>query len=259
MCVLCEDGTLELLTKPLDRLAPGELADAVRIAREAAEVSVADHAEAVVRGGVPIEPAVGIYTDAVIDRAVDDGVLTRADADAWRARLGMDAGRSDPRVQAFVSSCAEVVDEYRIVATERRQVVERFLEAAPEAVRFAGFGPDGEPWFEYRGESCTALTQVEALEIVQRELQAMLHTIDPDDLFAYTSLPDEARDAISRAHDEPPEVANAVLAQLVDLTALAADRIRSDGYAPFFRGVPPREAVDVRFGDWVIVRVGGVE
>lgn len=256
MCVLCDDQVLELLTTPLDDLAPGELADAIRAARDAAEVSVADHAEAVVRGGVPLEPAAGLYDDAVVRRALDADVVTPGEADAWRTRLGMAAGQTDPRVQAFVSSCSEVVDEYRVVAAERRQVVERFLEAGPVEVRFAGFGPDGEPWFEYRGESCTAVTQEEALEIVERELRATLHTLEPDALFAYTALPDDARDAVVRAHDEPPEIANAVLAELVDLTALAEDRIRSHGYSPYFRGDPPREAIDVRFGDWIIVRLG---
>ncbi|MFW6202604.1 MAG: hypothetical protein ACOC8B_08495, partial [Gemmatimonadota bacterium] len=68
MCVLCDDRVLELLTRPLDHFAAGELADAVRVAREAAEVSVVDHAEAVVRGGAPPEPAPALYAETVVRR-----------------------------------------------------------------------------------------------------------------------------------------------------------------------------------------------
>ena len=43
---------------------------------------------------------------------------------------------------------------------------------------------------------------------------------------------------------KPAEVANSLLAGLVDLPALAEDRVRTEGYAPFFRGDPPRPVAD---------------
>src|SRR5690606_11542565 len=112
MCILCDHGTLELLTTPLEQLAPGQLANAIRTAREAAGPGVLDHAEAVLRG----EPASGagseLYADVVVARALEAGVLKSSEAFGWGTRLGSSRGHADPRVQAFVSTCVEILDDY---------------------------------------------------------------------------------------------------------------------------------------------------
>jgi hypothetical protein len=257
MCILCDHEALELLTAPLAGFLPGRLSEAVRAARVAAGPGVLDHAEAVLRGDVPLTADGALYGDVVIARALEAGVLTSTEASAWAARLGTTEGLRDARVQAFVSSCAEILDDYLVLVEERRQVVERFVEAHADAVRFMWLGQDGELWFDFEGESYAALSEGEALEIAQRELGASLHSLDPDVLLQYTSLPDAGVDVIAGILARPAEVANSLLAGLIDLSALAEDRVRSGGYAPFFRGDPPRPVEDLRFGEWVIVRTAG--
>lgn len=254
MCILCDHGTLEVLTAPLERLSPGRLGDAVRAAREAAGPGVLDHAEAVLRGDAEPVVQVGLY-DEVIGRALESGVLDTMKATDWDDRLEDGEALRDPRVQAFLSSAAEILDEYRVLLTERRQIVERFVESTGNAVAFLGLGPDGELWFDYDGESYVALNQEEAREIVQRELSAMLHTMDADILLRYCNLPETASDVVAGILTKPNDVANGILGEMVDLQLLADDRIRAVGYAPFFRGEPPRPVEDLRFGEWIILRV----
>ena len=128
MCILCDHGTLELLTTPLESLSHGRIAEAVRAAREAAGPGVLDHAEAVLRGDAESSVDANLY-DEVVGRALESGVLSSLDATAWAARLEAGEGLRDPRVQAFLSSSAEILDEYSVLLVERQQVVERFVEA----------------------------------------------------------------------------------------------------------------------------------
>ena len=254
MCILCDHGTLELLTTPLESLSHGRIAEAVRAAREAAGPGVLDHAEAVLRGDAEPTVDANLY-DEVVGRALESGVLSSLDATAWAARLEAGEGLRDPRVQAFLSSSAEILDEYSVLLVERQQVVERFVEAPDGAVTFLGLGPDGELWFDFEGESYVALAADEAREIVQRELGTTLHTFDAEVLMRYCSLPETASDVVAGILAKPTEVANGILGGLVDLPLLADDRIRAVGYAPFFRGDPPRPVEDLRFGEWIIVRI----
>lgn len=254
MCILCDHGTLEALTAPLESLPPGRISDAVRAAREAAGPGVLDHAEAVLRGDADPVVDAGLY-DEVVGRALESGVLSSMHATDWDARLQDGEALRDPRVQAFLSSAAEILDEYRVLLTDRRQVVERFVEATGTSVAFLGLGPDGELWFDYESESYVALNQEEAREIVQRELGATLHAMDADVLLRYCNLPDSASDVIIGILSKPNDVANGILGEMVDLPHLADDRIRAVGYAPFFRGEPPRPVEDLRFGEWIILRV----
>jgi hypothetical protein len=254
MCILCDHGTLELLTAPLESLSRGRVGEAVRAAREAAGPGVLDHAEAVLRGDAEPLADASLY-DEVVARALESGVLTSIEATAWAARLETGEGMRDPRVQAFLSSSSEILDEYSVLFTERQQVVERFVEAAEGAVTFLGLGPDGELWFDFEGESYVALAADEALEIVQRELGTTLHTFETEVLIRYTSLPETGNDVIAGILAKPTEIANGILSAMVDLPLLAEDRVRVVGYAPFFRGDPPRPVEDLRFGEWIIMRI----
>lgn len=255
MCILCDHSTLEQLTTPLERFEPGELSEAIRMARDAASPGVMDHAEAVLRGEAPVSVGTEIFAEVVVARALEAGVLTSGEAYQWGERLRGSKALADPRVQAFVSSCAEIVDEYRLLLSERQQVVERFVEARGEGVAFSWLGRDGELWFDYRGELYAALAEAEALEIVERELSAELHTLEPETLLRYTTLPDTGLEVLQGILTKPAEVADSLLAGLIDLQALADDRVRSGGFAPFFQGEQTRPVEDMRFGEWIIVRV----
>lgn len=254
MCILCDHGTLELLTAPLESLPHGRVAEAIRAAREAAGPGVLDHAEAVLRGDAEwgVEPT--LY-DEVVGRALESGVLSSLEATKWATRLEGGDGLRDPRVQAFLSACSEILDDYAVLLAERKQVVERFVEASEGRVAFLGLGPDGELWFDFEGESYVALASDEAREIVQRELGTTLHTFDAEVLMRYCSLPETASDVVVGILTKPTDVANGILSGIVDLALLADDRIRAVGYAPFFRGDPPRPVEDLRFGEWIIMRI----
>ena len=255
MCILCDHGTLEILTSPLESFAPGQLGEAVRAAREAAGPGVLDHAEVVLRGDAGAGVGPELYGEIVVARALESGVLSSREASKWDSWLAAETGQADPRVQAFLSSCAEILDEYALLLVERRQVIDRFVEARSAAVRFTWLGPDGELWFDFDGESYAALSEPEALEIVQREVGSTLHTLDPELLLRYSSLPESGLDVLVGIQAKPPETANALLAGLVDLPALAEERIRASGYAAFFRGDPPRPVEDLHFGEWIIIRI----
>jgi hypothetical protein len=254
MCILCDHGTLELLTTPLERLDPGQLGNAIRTARDAAAPGVLDHAEAVLREEAAPSAGVELYSEIVVARALEAGVLKSSDAFGWDTRLTTEHGSLDPRVQAFVSSCAEILDDYRVLFAERRQVLERFLETAGDALVFVWLGQDGELWFEYQGELYAVLAQMEAMEIVERELTETLHTLGAQMLIRYTMLPDTGIEVLENILARPPEAANALLAGMIDLPGLADDRVRVTGYAPYFPGDGERTVEDLRFGEWVIIR-----
>jgi hypothetical protein len=254
MCILCDHGTLELLTTPLERLDPGQLGNAIRTARDAAAPGVLDHAEAVLREETAPNAGVELYSEIVVARALEAGVLKSSDAFGWDTRLTTERGSLDPRVQAFVSSCAEILDDYRVLFAERRQVLERFLETAGDALVFVWLGQDGELWFEYQGELYAVLAQMEAMEIVERELTETLHTLGAQMLIRYTMLPDTGIEVLENILARPPEAANALLAGMIDLPGLADDRVRVTGYAPYFPGDGERTVEDLRFGEWVIIR-----
>lgn len=255
MCILCENATLELLTSSMDGYQPGQLAEAVRTARDAAAPGVMDHAEAVLRGEVPARVTAEIFGEVVVARALEAGVLTSAAACDWEEGLRRDGGSHDPRVQAFVSSCAEILDEYRLLLVERQQIVERFVEARGASVTFSWLGRDGELWFEYGGELYAALAESEALEIVERELSSSLHSLEAETLLRYTTLPDTGLEVLAGILARPEEDADALLAGLIDIHALADDRVRSVGFAPFFKGEEERAVEDLRFGSWIIIRI----
>lgn len=254
MCILCDHATLDLLTTPLDQLAPGRLADAIRDARTAAGPGVLDHAEAVLGGEAPSAPGPDLYAEIVIARALEAGVLTSSNAYSWGARLETVAGMTDPRVQAFVSSCAEIIDEYRAVLVERGRILDRFVESHGDSVAFACLGQDGEIWFDYRGESYAALSEVEAMGIVEAEISQTLNSLDPASLMRYTALPEAGLEVITGIQTRPAEVANSILSGLIDLPALADDRVRSEGYGSFFRDEDGQPMEAQRFGEWIILR-----
>lgn len=259
MCILCDHETLELLTTPLEQLAPGQLANAIRTAREAAGPGVLDHAETVLRGEVAHGAAVELYADVIVARALEAGVLKSSDAYGWATRLSSERGQLDPRVQAFVSSCAEILDDYRVLLDERRQVLDRFLEAHNESVAFAYLGQDGELWLDYQGESFAVLTEGEAMEIVERELSGELYRLDPETLLRYTTLPDAGLELLEGILAKPEEVASSLLSGLIDLPALADDRVRAEGFAPFFRAEAVGPVEDLRFGEWIVIRMAAAQ
>lgn len=255
MCILCEPKTLELLTSPLARFAPGQLAEAIRVAREAAGAGVLDYAETVLRGAAAAEVDSELYAEIVVGRARDAGLLDRSETNGWGVRLRTATAAPDPRVQAFLSSCAEIIDEYRILLAESRQVLARFLETPPDALGFTGIGQDGELWFEHRGESYTVLSEAEAMEIVERELREQLQSLSAEVLLGYSKLPDAGREVIAEVQARPAEVANEILAGMIDLSALADDRVRLEGYGPFFRNEAGGSVEDLRFGEWIVIRL----
>lgn len=254
MCILCDNTTLDRLTLPLGRLAAGELADAVRMARDAAGPGIMDEAEAVLRGESDGLLGAEVFGEVVVARALEAGVLSTADAFLWDEALTGERTMTDPRVLAFISSCAEILDDYRLLCTERKQVIEMFMECRDNGVTFSWLGRDGELWFEYRGEMYAALSEIEALEVVERELATSLHTLPADTLLRYTTLPDTGMEVLEGILTKPAEQADELLGGLIDVGALADDRVRTSGYTPFFQAEHTGPVEDLRFGEWVIVR-----
>lgn len=256
MCVFCDHRSLQLLVAPLDDLAPGQLAQAVRAAREAAHVGMLNHAEAVLEGLRPrgeLEPV--LYADVVVARAEEAGILDHVGTYRWSQRLDGLAGLRDPRVQSFLACGAEVVDEYQRALPERQRLLGRFLEVPVMALRFSHIGDDGEMWFDYGREAYAALRRHEAVDVVEREVARDLHAVAPNELLRYTQLPETATNVLAAIQKQGQDEANAILAGLIDLPALAADRVRGAGFAPFFRHTaehtPATEATE--FGDWILL------
>lgn len=254
MCILCETKVLEALTEAVDALPVGELAEAIRLARDAAGPGLLDHAEAVLRGEARAEMDADLYGDIVVTRAQEAGVLRPAQAKQWRVSLQNGNALRDPRVQAFLSAGAEMIDEYRRLLGERQPVVARFVEAPVESARVTGLGRDGEMWFICRNEHFAVLTEEEALEVVERELSAQLHATDVELLLDYAALPEGADEVLREVQRKPAEVANAILAGLVDVPALAQARVRSEGYAHFFAEDGDEPLEEMRFGGWILLR-----
>jgi hypothetical protein len=67
-------------------------------------------------------------------------------------------------------------------------------------------------------------------------------------------LPDTGLEVLEGILARPADAANALLVGIIDLPALADDRVRITGYAPFFPGEGDRSVEDLRFGEWVIIR-----
>jgi hypothetical protein len=254
MCVFCDDRNLRLLSAPLEDLATGELAHAVRAAREAAHVGLLKHAEAALGHSDAedeLDPAA--YADVVLNRAEEAGMLDGPAAFVWSERLATAAGLRDPRVQAFLACGAEVIDEYRLALPERQQIVARFVEIATTAVRFTRIGEDGELWFECGNETYAALRRHEALDVVERDVARELCVIPPAELLRYTQLPHAATDILASIQGRSEDEANAILAGLVDVPALAVDRVRSTGFAYFFKHANASSPDASEFGDWILL------
>src|SRR3954468_20685460 len=140
MCVLCDLTVLRRLGAPIDSLSPQERADAIREAREAAAVVSLDIAEAALRGETVDTADPELYSQHVLATAREEGVLSGSDTMRWRTELAGPRGPHDPRVQAFLSSCAESVADYEARAAERRKVLERYLEVRGDKVGFESIG-----------------------------------------------------------------------------------------------------------------------
>lgn len=255
MCILCDHGMLDRLTVRLERLGPGELADAIRTAREAAGPGVMDQAEAVLRDESSPLVAAELFGEVVVARALEAGVVSSTEAYRWDEELRSAEALQDPRVQAFLSSSAEIIGEYLLLHDERRAILTRFLEARGEDVEFAWLGRDGELWFDHRGELYCVISEEEALEIVERDLAGKLHTLPAELLLRYTRLPETGAEVLEGILARPPETADPLLAGLVDLSALADDRVRAGGFGPFLETEEAPSVEDMRFGEWVVARV----
>jgi hypothetical protein len=255
MCVLCDVTVLRRLAAPFDSLSPLERADAIREAREAAAVVSLDIAEAVLRGEAVDVGDPDLYSQHVLATAREEGVLSGSDTMRWRTELAGPRGPHDPRVQAFLSSCAEAVADYQAGEVERRRVLERYLEVRGEQVGFASIGRDGEMWFESRGDHYTVLTDEEAMDIAVHRLTDGLPAMSAEELLPYSRLPASAMDVLESIRGRPAEEAAEVLAGIVDVALMAEDRVVQGGYAAFFAGEEGTRTEDTDFGEHVIVRL----
>jgi hypothetical protein len=255
MCVLCDVTVLRRLGASFDSLGPGERADAIREAREAAGVVAPELAEGVLRGEKVDAADPELYSRHVLATAREEGVLSGSDSIRWRGELGGARGPQDPRVQAFLSSCAELIADYQAGAQERRKVLERYLEVRGAAVEFAAIGRDGEIWFEHRGDRYTVMTDDEAMDIAVYRLTDGLAQMTSEELLPYTRLPASAIDVIEGIRGRPAEEATDVLAGIVDVALMAEDRVVRDGYAGFFAGEEGMASEDTDFGEYVVVRL----
>jgi len=257
MCVLCEKDNLRLLVSPLRHLSQQELADAIGIAREAAWQLVLDTADALTEASEPAERSeVGPsgYLEYVVERAERDGVIAAGAVAEWSEALRDERIYRDPRVQAFLSSAAEGLASYVLQIRDHQEALERFLEERNGGVRFAGVGGNGEITFIRGSDRYVVLSDEEALRIAMDRLALDLCREDPRWLLAYTNLPVGAADVVAAMQQGPPDRANDILAGIVDLQALAEDRVRQVGYAPFIAEGVTDEYSEQRFGDRIIVR-----
>lgn len=258
MCVLCDKDNLRLLVAPLAQLSHRELAEAIAIAREAAWQLVLDTADTFAEfepESTPRSLGPDGYGEYVVERAQSDGVLGDHELSDWNRDLGDGAIYEDPRVQAFLSSAAEGLSTYILQIAEHKQALELFLEERDGGVSFAGVGPKAEIIFQRGDERYVVLHDDEALRIAIDSLATGLCREDPRHLLEFTNLPVGASDVLATMQQEPPTRANDILAGVVDLHALAEDRVRQVGYAPFVAEGITEEYAEQRFGDRIIVRL----
>lgn len=258
MCVLCDTAVLRRLGAPLDSLSVQERADAIREAREAAAVVSAELAEAALRGSAPELSDPELYAQHVLATAQDEGVLGSSEVFRWRGVLAGREGLRDPRVQAFLSSCAECVAGYQAGAVERRRILERYLEVRPRDVHFSAIGRDGEVWYEHRGNRYAVLTDEEAMEMAVARLTDALPTVPPENLLPYTRLPASAMDVLEAVRARPADEAADVLAAMVDVALMAEDRVSREGFGPLFTERPEEPMEDADFGDYVVLHLPAV-
>ncbi|HEX2091481.1 MAG TPA: hypothetical protein VHG28_03725 [Longimicrobiaceae bacterium] len=256
MCVLCNAESLRLLIVPVRSLAPLKLAEAIRVARDAAVQYAVDTVDALrddPGSTLPWKVEPEEYVGFVVNRAEEDAVGTPAELRAWTTSYAEEYA-DDPRVQAFVSSVAEWLATYRARIEEQRGLVSRFLEARSDSVVFAGVGFGSELYFRHAEHTYVALTDEEALQIAVERVAWGLHREDPSVLLHYTGLPDGAVDILADAQKRPEDEANQVLAGMVDVTALAEDTLRQNGHGWLVADPENGEVVEQRFGDRVVIR-----
>ncbi len=259
MCILCNAESLRLLVTTLDSLPHPELAESIRVAREAAMQLVLDTADALqeFEGPEAALHAIGpdAYVHYVVDRAEQDGIADAAEVREWRAALGEGRILTDPRVQAFLSSATEGLAIYIAQIREKRAILERFLEVSAGSTLFAGIGPYGEISFDYGNDRYVVLSDEEAMQIAVERISRELWQEDPALLLRYSNLPEDAIDLIVTAQRGPQEKANDILAGIIDVTALAEDTVRQTGYARFVAEGISDDFTEQRFGDQLIVRL----
>ncbi len=256
MCVLCSADNLRLLTAPADSLPYLQLAESVRVAREAAMQYVLDtiHDLRETPGEAPsLDVSPEEYLHYVVERAEEDGVATPGDLRSWNAALQGEYA-ADPRVQAFVSSAVEGLARYLSKLDDQREALARFLETRPERMEFAGVGLSGELYFRHGGDAYAAVGDDEAAQIAMDRVSWNLHREDPALLLRYTDLPDSALDILRDAQKRPEEEANHVLSGMVDVPALADDALRQRGYGWLVTDNPSDVVSEQRFGDRMIIR-----
>ena len=258
MCILCNAESLRLLVTPLPSLSNPQLAESIRIAREAAMQLALDAADALVdqtdadaalRSISPEE-----YIRYVVERAERDGIADIQETSSWTEGLREQTLLSDPRVQAFLSSSTEALALYIDQIGEKREVLERFLEVRPGEVTFGGIGSWGEISFDGGDEKFLVLTEDEAMQIAVDRIGQTLWEIDPTELLQYTNLPADALDILVSAQQRPQEEANDVLAGIVDLPSLALDHVRRSGYGRFIAEGLADDFTEQRFGELLVVR-----
>jgi hypothetical protein len=259
MCILCNADSLRLLVVPLNSISNPQVAESVRVAREAAMQLVLDTADAwadVVGSEEPI-PTVNPdgYLRYVVDRAEQDGLLDSDGVREWQRAFSEGSLLSDPRVQAFLSSGVEGLAVYSTHIREKRAVIERFLEVAPGAAEFGGIGASGEIFFDLEGDRYIVLTDDEAMQIAMEHISNELWREDPARLLRYSSLPEEAIGLLTSAQKGPQERANEILAGIIDVPLLVEDTVRQTGYGQFVAAGITDDFTEQRFGDVLILRL----
>ena len=259
MCILCDPTSLRLLVAPQDSLSWLDLAESIRIAREAAMQLVLDTADALDEFDGPAAALESIeaeeYVRYIVERAEEDGVAEAAEVRAWTKALRRGTILNDARVQAFLAATTEGLAGYLTEIGEKRAVLERFLEISKDALAFGGIGAHGEISFDYAGERYVVLTDDEAIQIAIDRIGDGLWKEDPALLLRYTSLPDDGISILAAAQQNEQDKANDILAGIVDVALLAEDLTRQRGYGRFVAEGVTDDFTEQRFGDHSIVRL----
>jgi hypothetical protein len=259
MCILCNADSLRLLVVPLGTMSNPELAESIRVAREAAMQLVLDAADAWadVEGSEEPIPTVNAdgYLRYVVDRADQDGLIDADGLREWQQADRDGVLGNDPRVQAFLSSSVEGLAIYSTAIRDKRAVIERFLEVAPGSAEFGGIGASGEIFFDVDGDRYIVLTDDEAMQIAMDHISSELWREDPARLLRYSSLPDEGISILTSAQKGPQERANEILAGIIDVPLLVEDTVRQMGYGRFIAAGITDDFTEQRFGDVLILRL----